>query len=261
MSARTMTGAKPDPTEFFFFERKDYDFPYYRGNPVAIGPGGWLIVMASVALAFAVLITTQQMFTSGLARFIPAILFTLIPLAVLAAVAGRSAPRALFRRLRKWDPVMIVGFFVLNFAVTFILGTLIVKIFHGAQNPAGDIVANASAVERVLFFAASLVQLFGEELFTILPFLGFLYFLDRVVGRKTAICIASLGVGIIFALIHLPTYQWNVPQALIGLVPIRIILLFPFLITRSIWASTGAHVLNDWVIFGGAALQGSLETG
>lgn len=42
-----------------------------------------------------------------------------------------------------------------------------------------------------------------------------------------------------------------------GLVPIRIVLLLPYVITRNIWVSTGAHILNDWAIFGLGMLPGS----
>lgn len=54
----------------------------------------------------------------------------------------------------------------------------------------------------------------------------------------------------IFAAIHLPTYQWHVPQAFIGLVPIRLVLLLGYLLTRNLWVSTAVHILNDWTIFG-----------
>ncbi|WP_298493372.1 CPBP family glutamic-type intramembrane protease [uncultured Maritimibacter sp.] len=253
--------AAADRSDFFFFERTDSDLPFYRGVPVGFGPGGWLIVFASVAVAYFVLLVTQQLFTAGAARFLPAVLFTLIPLANLAAIAGRRAPLALFRGLRGWDPVLIIGFFVLNFAVTVVLGLLVSSVVHAVSNPAGAILAGASTADRLFFFAAATVQLLGEEIFTILPFLGFPYFLDRVIGRKAAICVAALGASIIFALIHLPTYQWNVPQALIGLVPVRIILLLPFIITRNIWVSTGVHVMNDWTIFGGTLLQDTIATG
>lgn len=243
--------------EFFRFERTDCDLPYYRGTPVAISPVGWIVVLAAVALAFTLLMRTQLMFPHGWASFIPGITFVVIPLAALAAVAGSRAPFALFRPLRARDPLFMVGFFLLNAIVTIVLGNIVVAVFDAVANPAADRVATASAMDRVLFFAASAVQLLGEEIFTILPFLAFLAFLDRVMSRKAAICLAALGASIIFAAIHLPTYQWHVPQAMIGLIPIRIVLLIPFILTRNIWVSTGTHVLNDWAIFGFSAFAAS----
>jgi hypothetical protein len=45
-------------------------------------------------------------------------------------------------------------------------------------------------------------------------------------------------------------------QALVGLIPVRLALLLPYIITRNIWVSTGVHVLNDWAIFGMSAIAG-----
>lgn len=249
----------PDAGGMFRFERSDCDLPFYRGVPVAIGPGGWLVVLASVAVAFGALVMAQQAFQSGLGVFVPALLFALIPLAALAAVAGRRAPLALFRPLRRSDAAIILGFFLLNAVATVLLGLLVTHLFDTAANPAGARAASAAGLDRIFFFGWTAIQLLGEEVFTILPFLAALAFLDRKMPRKAAVVIAALAAAVVFALIHLPTYQWNVPQALIGLVPIRIILLMPYLITRNIWASTGTHILNDWVIFGLSMVGGSPE--
>ncbi len=253
------TAEAADQDHMFRFERRDCDLPFYRGVPVSITLSGWLIVLASVAVSFAALITAQQRFQTGFATFIPALLFVLIPLAALAATAGPRAPRALFKALRRRDFAIILGFFVLNAIATILLGSLITGLFDAAANPASDRAASASAFDRVLFFGWTAIQLLGEEIFTILPFLAFLTFLDRRMPRKTAIVVAALGAAVIFALIHLPTYQWNVAQALIGLVPIRIVLLLPFLITRNILVSAGTHILNDWAIFGLSMLGGAAE--
>ncbi|MEM5471895.1 CPBP family glutamic-type intramembrane protease [Hoeflea sp. AS60] len=247
---------KAGGAEFFFFERANTDFPYYRGVPVGLSPVGWIIVLVAVAAAYWVFTSTQLRLHSGLAGFIPPFLLVLIPLGALAIVAGSRAPLALFRKPTARDFGLMIAFFVLNAVVTIIVGNLLVKFFHTVGNPIGDMVASAAAPEAVLIFAWSAVQLLGEEIFTILPFLAILTLLDRFVPRKLAVCLAALVAAIPFAAIHLPTYQWNVAQAFIGLVPVRIILLMPFIITRNIWASTGTHILNDWAIFALAAGAG-----
>ena len=246
-------GAVSPPPAFFRFERTQCDLPYYRGGPGGFGPLGALIVLCAAGAAFAVLLNTQQMYHSGLAGFIPPLLFVLIPLAAVAAVAGPRAPLAMFRRLALKDIGIILLFFVLNAIVTVAVGLLITGLFHTVSNPAGDMVATASRADRVLFFGWTGVQLLGEELFTILIFLGVMALLSRVMPRKPALCIAALVAAVIFGMVHLPTYQWNVAQA-VGLMPIRIILLMPFIITRNIWTSTGVHILNDWAIFGSTAI-------
>lgn len=240
------------PSAFFRFERTDCDLPYYQGG---FGLAGALIVMCSAAVAFAVLLNTQVLFHSGLAGFIPPLLFVLIPLVAVAVIAGPSAPLALFRRLGLRDIRIILLFFVLNAIVTVVVGLVVTGLFHSVANPAGDMVASASRADKILFFGWTGVQILGEEIFTILIFLPVLALLHRVMSRKLALCIAALVASVIFGLVHLPTYQWNVPQA-VGLVPIRLVLLLPYIITRNIWASTGVHVLNDWTIFGMSALAG-----
>jgi len=34
----------------------------------------------------------------------------------------------------------------------------------------------------------------------------------------------------------------------------RLVLTLPYVMTKNIWVSTGAHIINDWTLFGGAML-------
>ena len=105
----------------------------------------------------------------------------------------------------------------------------------------------------MLFFGWTGVQLLGEEIFTVLTFLCSLSLLYRFVSRKPALCLAAFVAAVIFGLVHLPSYQWNFVQA-IGLIPVLLVLLMPYIITRNIWLSTGVHILNDWTICGLSAV-------
>ena len=70
---------------------------------------------------------------------------------------------------------------------------------------------------------------------------------------------ASLVGTLVFAAIHLPTYGGNILQCLAVIGVARVVLLVPFLLTKNIWASTGAHVLNDWTLFAiGVATAGAV---
>jgi membrane protease YdiL (CAAX protease family) len=62
----------------------------------------------------------------------------------------------------------------------------------------------------------------------------------------------------LFAAEHLPTYDWNVVQALRGVGVARLILTLPYIMTKNLWVSTGAHVLNDWIIFSVSLLGTSM---
>ena len=237
---------------FEWLERPGDDFPYYDGRPAAISGAEWGLVMLGVAAGYFALILLP--FPSGLLSLVPAVLFCLLPLAALRMVAG-GGWTAIFRPLRGVDFLWMLAFFALNWVVTIILGLVTLSLFDAQANPAGDMVAATSGFETVLFFVRTGIQLFGEEVFTILPFLALLWLMSARFGlsRRAAVMLAALGTSVIFALVHLPTYQWNVAQALVGLVPIRIVLLLPYIMTKNIWVSTGVHILNDWTIFGLAA--------
>lgn len=75
--------------------KKD-DLPYYAGQPVAISGAGWLVVTLAVIAAFLQLVLSP--FNSLPWIFIPALVFTGLPLLALMAVTGWRAP-AVFRPL------------------------------------------------------------------------------------------------------------------------------------------------------------------
>jgi membrane protease YdiL (CAAX protease family) len=69
-------------------------------------------------------------------------------------------------------------------------------------------------------------------------------------GRKAAIIVAWLVSALVFGLLHLPTYEWNVIQCVVVIGTARLVLSLPWIMTKNIWVSTGAHILNDWMLFG-----------
>jgi hypothetical protein len=38
----------------------------------------------------------------------------------------------------------------------------------------------------------------------------------------------------------------------------RLILTLPYIMTRNLWVSSGAHVLNDWTMFSASLLRASM---
>lgn len=240
---------------FAWLERPDDDFPYYRGRPAEISPGGWWIVMLAVAVGFAILIHPPP-FLRGFGGFLATILYFALPLAALAYVAG-NAWTAIFRPLRGRDFLLMIGFAILNIVVALIVGSIMINLMETTANEAAAGAGALEGGEVWLFFARTGLQLFGEEVMSILPFLAILTWLvaGRGMGRKTAIIVATLAVAVIFAAAHLPTYGWNVAQALMGVGVARIVLLLPYIMTKNIWVSTGAHILNDWMMFGVSILS------
>ena len=91
------------------------------------------------------------------------------------------------------------------------LAKLLVGTADFAGNPLGDALEDMSAGERLLTFLAMAPQLFGEELFSVLPFLALLYWLYHGVhlSRRAAIVVSWLATMVLFGAAHLPTYDWN----------------------------------------------------
>ena len=230
-------------------ERRDgLDFPYYTGRPVLISGGRWWLVIAAVVVGFAALIALPL--TGPVLSFIPAILFVAIPLLTLRWVAP-TGWTAIFRRVGGRDILVMVGFAALNVLVTFALGAIVAALTDATANPEAGALADASTLERVLFYPRTAIQLLGEELLTILPFLALLYFLVAKAGwsRKLAVLLSWLVTAVAFGLVHLPTYDWNVLQCIVVIGGARVILTLAYIRTKNIWVSTGAHILNDWALF------------
>ena len=111
-----------------------------------------------------------------------------------------------------------------------------------------------------MFFARTALQLLGEEVMTILPFLALLALCTRGLGmgRRSAMVVAWLLSAVLFALAHLPAYGWNLLQCLVVIGSARLVLTLPWIMTKNLWVSTGAHVINDWLLFSMGLLAATL---
>lgn len=245
------TTALNNTDRFTWLERPGDDFPYYRGVPVTISAPQWWLVMLGVAAGFAALIFLPLLLRGTGGGFVATILYWAIPLVMLAAVAG-GAWTAIFRRLRGVDFMLMIGFALLNIAVTLVVGSIMLKLVETTASEAMHQAGALGGSDLLLFFVRTGIQLFGEEVMSILPFLALLYWLvgRGKMDRKAGIVVATLLTALIFAAAHLPTYGWSIPQTVMGVGVARIVLLLPYIMTKNIWVSTGAHIVNDWLMFG-----------
>jgi membrane protease YdiL (CAAX protease family) len=227
------------------------DFPYYNSQPLALGAGQWALVMLGVALGFGVLIAPIPLFVDPVGQFIPAILFFAIPLAMLAWLAPRHWT-AIFRKVTARHVMWMVLFALLNIVVSIAVGAVVMK-FHGAHsNPVFGAMDAMDAGGIALFFLKTLPQLLGEEVVTILPMLALMTLCHQRLGlsRFAAIAIAWVLSALLFGALHLPTYGWDFVQCFVIIGSARLILSLAYLKTKSIWVSAGAHIINDWALFG-----------
>ncbi len=223
------------------------DFPFYKGDPVALRLWQWLLLMLAVVAGFAALYLPLG--DSTLLRFVPPLLFAVIPLLALRALVGRHW-RALFQRVASRDILLALGVALANLGVTAAMGLMVLHLFGANANPAFGALTQDSTGDRFLFALQTLPQLLGEELFTLLPFLGFLTLLTGRLGLTPhqAVVAAWLISSLLFGMAHLPTYDWHWAQCILIIGFARLVLSLAYFWTRNVWVSTLAHVINDWTL-------------
>ena len=234
------------------------DIPFYNGEPVWISLRGWLIVLAMAAAGFAALVAAPTLAPGRLGGWIGVVLFVAPPLVGLRAAAGKHWT-ALFSRPTARDIWIGLAFAPCTLLISAIVALGVMRVQLTAANPIAATLLQLHGADLALFIAATAPQLLGEELITIIPFIAVLTFLSVRCGlsRKVAILGAWIGSAVLFGLLHLPTYQWNLGQVLLIIGTARLVLTVPYLITKNIWSSTIAHVANDWLIFAVVLVAGA----
>jgi len=245
---------------FDWLEYSRGDFPFYNGQPARISGSQWWFVIAMVVLGFALLTTKLLAPTGSAAPYLAAILFPFVPLFGLAIVSPVHW-RAIFRGVGWRELMWMFLIALLNIVVTLCVALALGTVETMTANSAVAGLADLSTGDRVLFFARTAPQLLGEEVVTILPFLAVLYLLSAKVGlsRRQSILGAWLVSAALFAAMHLPTYGWNFVQCFVVIGSARLVLSLAYIKTKNIWVSTGAHIINDWTLFGGLLLLAALR--
>jgi membrane protease YdiL (CAAX protease family) len=226
------------------------DFPFYNGAPASISNRQWLFVVAMVAVGSLIMALPIPWPSGTFWQFIPAILLPGIPLLALAHVAPGHW-KAIFGKVGGREVKLMLGFAVLNIVVSMSVGAIFYALTEVTSNAATAQLGGLDTAGRIAFFAKTLPQLFGEEVITLLPFLALLQWFSKGfgMGRKGALIGAWLMTSLIFGLIHLPTYDWNWIQCIVVIGSARMVLTLPWILTKNIWVSTGAHIVNDWLLF------------
>ncbi|MFE6964850.1 CPBP family intramembrane glutamic endopeptidase [Agromyces sp. NPDC057679] len=229
-------------------ERPDgADFPFYDGVPIELAVWRWVVVWAACIAGYLVLTFFPQ--PGNLVAIVPRTLFVAIPLAALALVGGRHWT-ALFRRVGRRDLLAMAYFALLNIVITFTVGAIVSMLFPVHPNTTIAAAGEAGSLDVVALYVGSGIQLVGEEVFTLLPFLAVLHllFAKARLSRKAAVLLAWVASALWFGAAHLPTYDWNVAQAFLVIGSARIAFTLAFIRTKNLWVAAGAHILNDWVL-------------
>lgn len=227
------------------------DFPFYNDQPSRITAVGWLVVLASTGLAF-YLLTGPILLVLPVAvgLYAAPMLFAGIPLIALHLVS-KGHGLAVFRRYTIKSFGLSLGFAVLTIGVSVLVALILSLVSTFTANPAGTAIEQASGAGLAIFLSRTFFQLVGEEVVTILPLLAVLWFCVQKLhlSKGIALAIAVLLSTAWFAAMHLPTYDWNYLQCFGIIGSARLVLTAAYLLTRNLWVSTGAHIINDWSIF------------
>ena len=246
----TATSALQKEERFSRLEDPASDFPFYNGVPASISNRQWLFILAMVVFSFLLLALPIPWPGGAWGVFIPVALLPAIPLAALAYVAPNTW-KSIFGKVSSREIRLMFGFALLTIVVSMTLGGIVHALTEVVPNSKTAQLGHLDVVGRMMFFAKTIPQLLGEEVITILPFLALLQLFSRCFGlsRKGALISAWLISSLIFGLAHLPTYDWNLVQCVLIIGSARMILTLPWILTKNIWVSTGAHIINDWLLF------------
>ena len=233
-------------SNFFRFERKNDDFPFYNDDKTAFTVVQSLfLLIVSIASIF-----IFESVGDIIPRVIRPFVNIIIPLGAFILVT-KSNWTKLFRKLQWKDILVVISVLIVNLIVSIVFGALLTKFAGADSNPVAHTLQTSSMKDNVMFLIKVIPMLFGEELITIIPFLVILQFATRKLklSRKNAVLVAWIVSAIIFGALHLKTYNWNIIQAVLGIGIARIILTFAYIKTKNIWVSAIVHILNDWILF------------
>lgn len=236
------------------------DYPFYNGEPLSFTVRQWTLLLLLCLLAFLLLTFLGLLFVGPVSQLFPVILFLLVPLAGLGAM-GRGCLSALFRPLTMKAILLMPAFALLNLLVSVAVALVVVGMADVSANPAVGLIRALDPVQFAAFLLRTLPQLVGEELITILPLLALLAYLVQGRGwsRRAAIVAAWLTTALLFGILHLPTYQWNLAQSIFIIGAARMVLTGAYLLTGNLWVSAGAHIVSDWLIFFAAYLLPDID--
>lgn len=218
-------------------QRRPFSVPSPRVTPLR-----WGIILLAEAASVAVLLLVDS-------RFISVPIYTFVPLLTLVFLA-RDMLRASLRLPRLRHIFLGVGLGMAALLVTMGVATLLQGVMATAGNPMNAVLASQGLGQNLVTLFLNVIQLFGEEVMTFVVFMPVLQVCGRFLkGERAPTVIAWVVSSVVFALVHLPTYGYNVVQVLLVIGVARMILSLGFIFTNNLVVSYISHIIDDNVIF------------
>lgn len=115
---------------------------------------------------------------------------------------------------------------------------------QGSANPIFDIL-NDDNIKR--FIVSTMIQFIAEEIIFIIPFLFVINKL-RTKNEKLKTLVAILVSSLIFGVMHLTTYNFNILQAVLVISIIRTGLTMSYVLSKNLTVTYLVHMIYDWVL-------------
>lgn len=190
--------------DFFEFEDKNIDFPYYNEKN-AYGKNSLIIILSSLFL-FVFLILGPIKFFEGQEQII-LFLITIIPLLLLT-----KCNLGLFFRKISLNDIRLIIVSYIGYKIYYLIVYELFQVTNYVTTSAESQFLNMNLLTLII----NTLQIFSEEIFRIFLFLILMYFLYKYTNnRKKSIIISTVLVLIVFGLMHVNTYGYNIIQILL----------------------------------------------
>lgn len=190
--------------DFFEFEDKNIDFPYYNEKNAYVKNS--LIIILSSLFLFVFLILGPIKFFEGQEQII-LFLITIIPLLLLT-----KCNLGLFFRKISLNDIRLIIVSYIGYKIYYLIVYELFQVTNYVTTSAESQFLNMNLFTLII----NTLQIFSEEIFRIFLFLILMYFLYKYTNnRKKSIIISTVLVLIVFGLMHVNTYGYNIIQILL----------------------------------------------
>ena len=220
--------------DWFKFEDREYDFPWYRHNP-RVSKLGWIVLFFSIFVAFILYaIPDSEMFASILfciALLVPVLYF--LDWDIKAIIRKPTSKQ--------------VGLAVLLF-VGYIIYALVMGEILEILNLAGSDVVSVDMITLESLFSL-IFAMMGEEMIKLIPFLFFLrLFYKYSDNRKLSVIVSVLFVMVFFGLMHAMDFE-SIPSVLLLQGAGSIFEFYGYIKTKNVMVSYITHLCTDAFIY------------
>ena len=150
---------------------------------------------------------------------------------------------------KEWLWVLV--FFIFAYIVSVLSGMISQKLFGSVSgNAAAGLTMNTPNVWLIFIYQrfSSAIQIMGEEFLAIMPLLAVTQLVSAIHWTHPLLW-GNIASALIFSLLHLSTYDYNLGYVILGLAFTRLVLNWAFIKTDNMWVSFLVHFLFDTLAF------------